>query len=64
MTLLQKQPLGVKLKEFYDDWNYLKQRLCALKQRIFLGHCTSPVSYTHLDVYKRQALKKSPAVPK
>ena len=26
------------------------------EQEVFLGHSVAPVSYTHLDVYKRQTL--------
>ena len=37
---------GIKIFNFYNSFNYIK--LCAI--------FTTPVSYTHLDVYKRQLL--------
>ena len=44
-------------KEVMFDYNNTRPSENVKKKEILkgiLGHCTDPVSYTHLDVYKRQ----------
>ena len=39
------------LTELFIIWSYQKMNFC---QAAYDTHCIYPVSYTHLDVYKRQ----------
>ena len=43
MMLLKKQPLGVKLKEFFDKWNNLKQHLWCVFGALYLTGFTKQV---------------------
>ena len=57
----RRHPLGVRLQKAAVDWNAVADALPALARREEIGDgqalsslARTPVSYTHLDVYKRQ----------
>ena len=46
----------IELEEYRLRLSSLSAPLQELREALNIDHCTEPVSYTHLDVYKRQRL--------
>ena len=51
-----------KIKEFFRDWSIFEKVwlifVCSLMTVIWFINGDTPVSYTHLDVYKRQLQRR------
>ena len=46
-----------------NAWTHLSGPDGAVRNPAFIKHTIQPVSYTHLDVYKRQGSKRWPFIP-
>ena len=49
-----------RVVEFGAHKRIVAHKNVTINEPYFQGHCPGPVSYTHLDVYKRQTLNYLP----
>ena len=56
---VSKQPVGIDIERIGAYQPNVARRVCSDAEQKLLEQCEDPVSYTHLDVYKRQNRKRS-----
>ena len=57
-----RERLGLTQEQFAEKTGFTANYISTLERGASFPRCENPVSYTHLDVYKRQSLHGLPAL--